>query len=653
MAQFLQSQKDFPLMVHLGRKAPSWELNRWGRDALRFSPAVGGSYSLRGDKRTLHYSGDRESHRFTILDGSHFEYDIILNREPEGNRVYLAIEGWEQFDFFRQPDTYGPEILRGSYAVYKKEMVINSPAYHVGTGKICHIHRPKIIDARGRDVWGDVWIDKGLMAITIPEGWLGEAAYPVVVDPMVGSNTVGAYSQFEYLPEWLYWDYLQDLANDPATDMYDYYYDEKTFYDDDIILNRYTTPAAISGTYNTYVYVNKTDNWMRNGQYGIECCASPLLYSEYTNKPKNLLCTNFTIADIRVDSGKPAKWNKATFTVNSIPSGTDVWFGFSCRSIGLQFDYGVPLFRVFNNSIPKDWNYGNKTLTQYLSEYHLLDLSGTIDVFADDDGKNMLPGSRYDMKFSMYLELPPQAYTRTLTQGVKLGDSRKLAAAYKKTLAMNGRNTAALGHGSSYVRKQNETVRGMDLISRIAGICRNLAQQINVGELIGASRGLLRKATDTIKTVTEENRFVGNERSITETGNAADGDINTKRGLFRNMPMTVKGNDDLGRAALLLRVLSGKAAVSDAAGHWGDYVRGLYVAAGSCAGTARQGEYHREAFDTAEVSGMPLRSLGVFIRLVTVGFVRDFLLRRFLKSNEELVLKSAVCRELVLESKIH
>jgi hypothetical protein len=135
-ARFVQSRRDFPLRVGLGRKGPSWELQRWGRDRLGFSPLAEGGYSTWGDRRRLHYAGDRESHRFTILDNEHFEYDIILNREPESNRLYVVIEGWERFDFFRQPDDIGPDILRGSYAVYKKEGVINAPAYHVGTGKL-------------------------------------------------------------------------------------------------------------------------------------------------------------------------------------------------------------------------------------------------------------------------------------------------------------------------------------------------------------------------------------------------------------------------------------------------------------------------------------------------------------------------------------
>jgi hypothetical protein len=65
------------------------------------------------------------------------------------------------------------------------------------------------------------------------------------------------------------------------------------------------------------------------------------------------------------------------------------------------------------------------------------------------------------------------------------------------------------------------------------------------------------------------------------------------------------------------------------------------------------GEYYRKQADTVQAAGIPFRSLLIFVRLLTTSFVRDFLLRRFLKSNEELVLKSPVCRELILDSTIH
>ena len=185
---FRQSLADFPLTVALGQKRPEWGLTRWhGNNGLRFVPPDDEGFTLRGDKQRLIYKGRQQSHRFTILGDNAFEYDCILNKEPESNVVSLLMERAEDFDFLRQPDFVPDPFLKGSYAVYKKETLIGE-----GTGKLCHINRPLIIDAKGRRVWGELSIVGNCLNIIIPEEWLGEAAYPVVVDPVIGTSTRGS-----------------------------------------------------------------------------------------------------------------------------------------------------------------------------------------------------------------------------------------------------------------------------------------------------------------------------------------------------------------------------------------------------------------------------------------------------------------------------
>ena len=178
-ATFRQSLSDFPCTVELGKSSPTFGLTR-NCSGLRFVPTDDEGFSLRGDKRQLVYKGRRRSHRFTILGDSSFEYDCILEREPETNVITLLLEGAERYDFFRQPDFVPDPFLKGSYAVYKKETLIGE-----GTGKLCHIHRPEIIDARGRRCWGELSIIGNRLHITIPENWLNEAKYPVIVDPTI------------------------------------------------------------------------------------------------------------------------------------------------------------------------------------------------------------------------------------------------------------------------------------------------------------------------------------------------------------------------------------------------------------------------------------------------------------------------------------
>ena len=114
-AKFIQSQNDFPCMVELGKNNPSFGINRWGNNALRFVPFDDEGYTLKGDKKRLLYKGRQRSHRFTILNNGAFEYDCILLREPESNVISLRMVGADQYDFFRQPDFVPDDFLKGSY----------------------------------------------------------------------------------------------------------------------------------------------------------------------------------------------------------------------------------------------------------------------------------------------------------------------------------------------------------------------------------------------------------------------------------------------------------------------------------------------------------------------------------------------------------
>jgi hypothetical protein len=102
-----------------------------------------------------------------------------------------------------------------------------------------------------------------------------------------------------------------------------------------------------------------------------------------------------------------------------------------------------------------------------------------------------------------------------------------------------------------------------------------------------------------------------------------------------------------------LRLVREELAASGEAGHAGDYIRGLYAEAGSAAETLHAGEYHRKQEDAAGLADIPLRSLFVVVKLITTGLVRDYLISRFLKSNEDIAVKSPVCGEIILESRIH
>jgi hypothetical protein len=270
--RFRQSVHDFPLTVSLGEKVPAWDLSRWAGAGLRFVPPDDEGFTLRGNKQRLVYKGRRRSHRFTILGDTAFEYDCILNREPESNVITLLLEGAEKFDFFRQPDCVKDPFLKGSYAVYKKETLIGE-----GTEKLCHIHRPEIIDARGRRCWGDLSVIGNQLRITIPENWLSEAKYPVIVDPTIGTTAVGSQTTWDADPPepWI------PLTNEVC-----------------IPVNRFLVSETINGLCTAYFYVYSNEE--------PESAGYPVLYSDNGNTPLTRRSTQESSIDLQVKSGKPA-----------------------------------------------------------------------------------------------------------------------------------------------------------------------------------------------------------------------------------------------------------------------------------------------------------------------------------------------------------
>jgi hypothetical protein len=122
---------------------------------------------------------------------------------------------------------------------------------------------------------------------------------------------------------------------------------------------------------------------------------------------------------------------------------------------------------------------------------------------------------------------------------------------------------------------------------------------------------------------------------------------------FRTLSGVGGSGDSTGRFIDRMRVIQDTETIGDDMGHTADYLRGLFVEAGSIAGTTHRAEYHRRQQDTAYSEAIPLRHLFIFIQLLTGAYIRDYIIGRFLKSREEIVIKSPVCRELILESKVH
>ena len=132
----------------------------------------------------------------------------------------------------------------------------------------------------------------------------------------------------------------------------------------------------------------------------------------------------------------------------------------------------------------------------------------------------------------------------------------------------------------------------------------------------------------------------------------AKGKGNPKAEYNRTAAQTVNGNATLSRLETFIRLLPETLHATDIIQQLRAYFRGLYDEAGSIAETTRRAGYYRTALETVQTEGSMLRHLLIFIRIATISFVRDFILTRFLIAREELVIISAVTREIILVSKI-
>lgn len=138
---------------------------------------------------------------FTQNELGGFEFEVFLKEKPPTNKIVLDIET-QGLKFYSQPyeiaeDSIAPENVKGSIAVYHATRTNmhrgKADAEKYKCGKAFHIYRPKITDAEGNWVWGELSIDEqaSTLTITIPQEFIDGATYPVVIDPTFGYTTLG------------------------------------------------------------------------------------------------------------------------------------------------------------------------------------------------------------------------------------------------------------------------------------------------------------------------------------------------------------------------------------------------------------------------------------------------------------------------------
>lgn len=138
-------------------------------------------------------------HYIEAFDGHEFE--IWIDAPRKHNVVELSMRS-KNVEFHYQPPLTPEQAaegkvrwshIEGSWAVYHADRKsVQGPTYRCA--KVGHIYRPWAEDANGVRVWCELDIDAGndRATITIPQDFLDAAEYPVLIDPTMGYQEVGA-----------------------------------------------------------------------------------------------------------------------------------------------------------------------------------------------------------------------------------------------------------------------------------------------------------------------------------------------------------------------------------------------------------------------------------------------------------------------------
>jgi hypothetical protein len=230
-------------------------------------------------------------------------------------------------------------------------------------------------------------------------------------------------------------------------------------------VNRFLVSETINGTCTAHFYINEDDR--DNGGRGV-------IYSDNGNKPQTRRSRQEAFIDMRVNTNTPKGWRSGTFSTDgSIASGSYIWFGCFADFFWFpRFDYGSKLFAG-------DWyDIGDSVPNNYPTYYE---------------------GWFKDFKLSMYFTYSSaQNYVRTLTQGVKLSDNRKIKTDYSRKAIQTVNANTDTKPLQIFIRKLQEAVQGLDCSSFPVLFLRIVIESESMTDLVKQTKALFRGLTDTV-----------------------------------------------------------------------------------------------------------------------------------------------------------
>lgn len=151
-------------------------------------------------------------------DSGGYEFEITLKEKPASNVLEFTLVD-KNVEYYYQPPLnqefkpedcvsltetdvvkktgqkyHRPDNVVGSYEIYAKNVTNYDGGKEYRCGKVGHILRPKIIDSKGLETWGELKIKDGILSVTIPQKFLDDATYPVrhAAGLTLGWDTKGA-----------------------------------------------------------------------------------------------------------------------------------------------------------------------------------------------------------------------------------------------------------------------------------------------------------------------------------------------------------------------------------------------------------------------------------------------------------------------------
>jgi hypothetical protein len=124
------------------------------------------------------------------------------------------------------------------------------------------------------------------------------------------------------------------------------------------------------------------------------------------------------------------------------------------------------------------------------------------------------------------------------------------------------------------------------------------------------------------------------------------------RVIIRNLTNTIRINSGFAWLRCRVRTIVETVRLTHKTDKKFAYIRVMDVKAHSSDETKRRGDFHRFNDDTLSLPDNPIRSVGYSIKIFTTSLIRDYVISRFLFSQDEIKLKSRITTEIVLRSSI-